>query len=235
MKGAETQAALKEAFAKTEEPMGWYFAGRLSNGREKFDFVKKSAEGGCSWGQVRYAWFFYDGELVEEDEKVYVEWLEKAANQNDPQALYYLGDWFRDKRVDKLKAVSYYGAAVELGWKYSMEPLAEMLRNGEGCAKDLRQAVIWGAKGNDLVNVFWKLLGDAERALKRGTTKELGCDFDQLCYSLGWGLYWHKYSPELVDDYFENSCLDYYCSCVELQQTSILTFLWSWNRPTGLK
>jgi hypothetical protein len=43
-----------EAFAKTEEPLGWYFAGKFSDGREKFDFYKKSAEGGCTWGQVRY-------------------------------------------------------------------------------------------------------------------------------------------------------------------------------------
>ena len=51
------ESVLKEAFVKTEEPLGWYFAGRLSYGREgKFDFLKKSAEGGCSWGQVWYGW-----------------------------------------------------------------------------------------------------------------------------------------------------------------------------------
>jgi TPR repeat protein len=81
--------AWKEAFAKTEEPMGWYFAGRLSEwrSREEFDFFKKSAEGGCSWGQVGYGKHFSRGEFVEEDKKVYVEWLEKAASQNNPEAM----------------------------------------------------------------------------------------------------------------------------------------------------
>jgi TPR repeat protein len=78
------KSALKETFAKTEEPLGWYFAGRLSNGREVVDFYKKSAEGGCSWGQAVYGWYFKQGDFVEKDEKVYVEWLEKAANQNNP-------------------------------------------------------------------------------------------------------------------------------------------------------
>jgi hypothetical protein len=34
---------------------------------------------------------------------------------------------------------------------------------------------------------------------------------------------------------FGNQCIDYYCSCVELQQKSIFTFLWFWNRTTGVK
>jgi hypothetical protein len=51
--------ALIEAFAKTEEPLGWYFVGKLSNfgTRERFDFYKKSAEGGCGWGQVVWGVF----------------------------------------------------------------------------------------------------------------------------------------------------------------------------------
>jgi hypothetical protein len=32
---------------------------------------------------------------------------------------------------------------------------------------------------------------------------------------------------------FCNRCLDYYCSSVELQQKSIVTFLLFWNRATG--
>jgi hypothetical protein len=58
---------------------------------------------------------------------------------------------------------------------------------------------------------------------------------------MGWGLYWHRYgtkswhilSKEIKA--FEEQCLDYYCSCVELQRKSIFTFLWCWNRTTGVK
>jgi hypothetical protein len=231
--------ALREAFAKTEEPLGWYFAGIFSSERERFDFCKKSAEGGCSWGQAEYGWCFRDGaDFVEKDMKVYVAWLEKAANQNNPEAIHRLGNWFRyGGGEDQERAVSHIRVAAELGWKNSMDWLAVMLRNGEGCAKDLRQATIWGAKGDSLA--FWAILRDARQAFESRTTTDLDCDFNQLCYALGWGLFWYQHGrwglAEHTDESkaFANSCLDFYCSCVELQQKSIFTFLLCWNRTTG--
>ena len=235
--------ALKEAFAKTEESLGWYFAANLSDGREEFDFSKKSADGGCSWGQCAYGWYFRDGvDFVEADEKVYVEWLEKAANQNNPSAMYWLGNWFRHEGRDKEKVVSFYRAGAELGWKGAMHSLAEMLRDGAGCEKDLRQAAIWGAKCTYESGVFWVLLADAKLTFEVGTLNDLDYDFNQLCYSLGWGLYWYQYDTTrwgLESDKEKasgNRCLDYYCSCVELQQKSIFTFLLCWNQTTrGVK
>jgi TPR repeat protein len=238
LKGVKMEEnALIEAFATRDEPLGWYLAGLLSNGRDELDFYKKSAEGGCSWGQVEYGWCFKRGEFVEKDEKVYVEWLEKAASQNNPEAMYWLGKWFQDERRDKQKAVSYYRDAAELGCENSMHLLAEMLRNGEGCAKDLRQAAIWSAKGDS--SVFWSVVGDACRGLKSGAKEDLGCDFDQFFCLLGWGLYWYQYGSEDWDEQddedqaFGSRCLDYYCSCVELQQKSVFTFLLCWTRTTG--
>jgi hypothetical protein len=131
------------------------------------------------------------------------------------------------------KAYSYHRAASELGWKVSMDSLAGMLRDGEGCSKDLRKAVIWSAqvKDADTIDVFWVILRDAREAFNE--KRHLGCDFDQLSYSLGWGLYWYQYDG--TKDLFVNRCLDYYCSCVELQQKSIFTFLLCWNRTVGVK
>jgi hypothetical protein len=231
------KSALKEAFAKTEEPLGWYFAGML--GRERFDFMKKSAEGGCSWGQMAYGSCFGSGWNVGKDEKVFVEWLEKAANQNNPRAMEWLGNWFREEtRGDvKERALSYYRAAAELGWKKSMNSLAGMLKDGVGCVKDLRQAVIWGAKVD--YYVFWDLLADAKRALESRATENLDCDFNQLCFSLGCGLYWYQYGTwdwndiSDEDQAFGERCLDLYCPCIELQQKSIFTFLLCWNQTTG--
>jgi hypothetical protein len=179
--------------------------------------------------------------FVEKDQKVYLGWLEKAANQNNPYAMQLLGDWFRQEGSDKEKAVSYYRTSAELGWENSMDLLARMLRDGEGCAKDLRQAVIWSAKCSDSY-VFWQLLEGARRAFESGATDDLDCDFNQLCYSLGWGLYWYLYEDEEWSKWqsdknkvFGNRCLDLYCSCVELLQKSIFTFLLCWNRTTGVK
>jgi hypothetical protein len=232
---------LKEAFAEKEEPLGWCFAGRLSRGREQLDFYKKSAERGCSWGQVAYGESFKDGwNVAKKDEKVYLAWLEKAANQKNPWAMELLGHWFLSAKGgnDKGKAASYFLAAAELGWKNSMYSLSKMLRDGDGCVKDLRQAAIWSAKGD--AEVFWEVLKEAERVLKSRATEDLDYDFNQLCYSLGWGLYWSVYgSGDWIwrsngeEKAFGNRCLDYYCSCVALQQKSIFTFLLCWNRTTG--
>jgi hypothetical protein len=89
--------------------------------------------------------------------------------------------------------------------------------------------------------VLWKRLGDAKKALESRAMEELDCDFNQLCYSLGWGMYWYYYGSEKwkeqndKDRVFGNRCLDYYCYCVELQQKSIFTFLLCWNRTMGVK
>jgi hypothetical protein len=230
--------AVKEVFAKTEEPLGWWFAGKLSDERESFDFYKKSAEGGCSWGHVEYGECFGRGVFVEKDKEVNLEWMEKAAKQNNPSAMQWLGYWFRREGGEKEKAMAYYRTAAELGWKFSMYLLAVILKNGEGCAKDLRQAVIWSAKGNN-AQVIWEALDSSKRAMERGTTGDLDCDFSQLCYSIGWGLYWYQYGNEHFkvkfheNQAFVERCLDFYCSCVELQQKSIFTFLLCWNRTTG--
>jgi hypothetical protein len=175
---------------------------------------------------------------VEKDEKVFVEWLEKAANQNNPLAMDWLGYWFRHEGGnDEEKALSCYWRAAELGWKPSMYCLAKMLEHGYGCEKDVRQAAIWGAKGDR--GVFWELLQDAQRAFENGTTEALDCDL--RCYLLGWGWFWYHHGTQrrmlLTKEKkaFVNLCLDYYCSCVELQQKSILTFLWFWNRSIGIK
>jgi TPR repeat protein len=238
LKGVEMKKiALKEAFAKTEEPLGWYFAGKFVKGRKRFDFYKKSAEGGCSWGQIEYAWYFKHGDIVEKDKKVYVEWLENAVAQNNPQAMELLGDLCGLERDDKEKAVSLFRAGAQLGWKGSMRGLADMLRKGEGCAKDLRRAAMWSAKGE--LNLFWDLLADAKRALQSGKTEDLDCGFNQLCYSLGWGMYWYQceiWNKQTDENKaFGSRCLDFYCSCIELQQESIFMFLLCWNRTTGVK
>jgi hypothetical protein len=240
VKDMEDRKGLKEAFVKMEEPLGWYFAGMFSYEREAFDFYKKSAEAGCSWGQFKYGTYFDGGWFVEADQKAYVEWLGKAAKQNNPKAMDWLGNWFRYDGGDEENAVSYYRTAAELGWKESIYSFADMLKWGEGCGKDLRQAVMWSAKGSNS-DAFWAVLGDARRVLESGATEDMDCDFNHLCFALGTGLFWdvygsekwNKQSDEMKD--FGERCLDYYCSCVDLQQESIFTFLWCWNRTTGVK
>jgi hypothetical protein len=224
---------LREAFAKTEKPLGWWFAGKFSYGREQLDFMKKSAEGGCSWGQLWIAQYFEpdeddDDERLGADENVFLGWLKKAANQKNPKALNCLGDWFREGE-EKEKAISLYRTAAELGWEESMGSLAVLLKS----RNSLREAIFWSAQASAFR--FWEQLEKTREASKRAT-EDLDCDFNQLCYTLGWGLYWYRYNANRHHDrVFVNTCLNYYCSCFELQQKSIFTFLWWWNRSGGVK
>ena len=165
----------------------------------------------------------------------------KRQVKNNPEAMYGLGDWFREEEWgnNKEKAVSYFRTASELGWRASMYDLAKMLRDGDGCAKDLRQALIWSAKGS-ASRVFWDVLDDARRALELETTEKLDCGFNQLCFALGWGLYWYEYETRIgnrrsEENVFGIHCLDFYCATMELQRESIFTFLLFWNRTVGVK
>jgi hypothetical protein len=236
------KSVLKEAFVKTEKPRGWCCAGRRSDRRERFDFYKNSAEAGCSWGQVEYGWYFEAGQIVEKDEKVYVEWLEKAAKRNNPGAIHRLGAWFRRKGGnEKAKELSHYRAAAALGWSLSMGWLARILKEGDGCERDFREAALWSVKGQ-YTDSFWRVLEEAQAAWEQDTLEEyLECDFHQLCYSLGWGVFWRMLGEDWErisfesEAFFAERCLDYYCSCVELQQKSIFTFLLCWNQTVGIK
>jgi hypothetical protein len=206
--------------------------------------MKKSAEGGCSWGQVEYGWYFNSGGgFVEKEEKAFEEWLEKAAKQNNVLAMDWLGFWFESDGEDIWKAVPLYRSAAELGWKQAMGNFARMLAKGKGCAKDWRQAAIWSAKANNLT-FFCCVFCDAYQETRQGSSAR---EFDRLCYSLGWGVYWYVSGVKEWNrlDYDEDefgrrcpeyhTCLDYYCSCVELQQKSIFTFLLFWNQTVGIK
>jgi hypothetical protein len=218
----------KEAFAQSEKPWGWYFAGYLSSGQERFDFCKKSAEGGCSWGQVEYGTYFDSGEdFVEQDEKVYMEWIEKAEKQNNPFAMELLGFRFRGEK----KALAYHRAAAELGSHGAAQHLANLFESGEGGVLDSREAIRWYSLTDSFG--FWLLL-EKEAC-------DLEGDFNQLCYMLGWGLYWYRYESKdwrrvcAADQEFATRCLDYYCSCVEVQQKSVVEFLLFWNQSVGTK
>jgi hypothetical protein len=234
------KGALKEAFDQTETPLGWYFAGMLEVQRKpelRFGFVKKSAEAGCSWGQVECGVFFRSGQypwVAQRNLTTFREWMEKAAKQSNPKAVFYLGKLIEEIE-QKEKSVPYYLAAAELGWKGSFYRLSSLLREGKHCPQDWRQALIWGAKCPKDKTQFWIILRDTLHA------KDLDCDFHQLCYSLGWGLYWYVYETEnwhrqsYESKNFGQHCLDYYCTCVELQRKSILTFLWWWKQMGLLK
>jgi hypothetical protein len=234
------ERAWKEAFAKTETPLGWYIAGKFSAwlSRERFDLLKKSAEAGCSWAQIDFGEYFQfsSSEFTEKDENAHGEWLKKAAAQDNRWAVFQLGVWF-DHQSEPKEAYSYFLRASELGHRFSNFCLGEKCILGDGCDQDLRQGLIWSAQSDDDSHVWMELKSVALAYL----ADEMENNFNEVCHALGWGLYWYLYGISNCkdgDEYvqaFGGRCLEYYCSCVELQQKSIFTFLWFWNRTTGIK
>jgi hypothetical protein len=70
----------------------------------------------------------------------------------------------------------------------------------------------------------------------------LGCDFSELCFELGKGLYFSIYdSAAWKSDLnsrwkdFGEKVLDYYVAAVNLQMQAVFCFLVVWNRLTGVK
>ena len=141
----ENREAIVKAFAETESPLGYYFAGELCewDSRERFGNMKKSSDGGCSWGQVEYACYFDPGnyrQLVEKDKKMYLELIEKAAAQNNPKAILWRGlEHQNEENIEE--ALVDYRLAAELGWQHAKRNLSVMFYDADGVEKDLVQAV----------------------------------------------------------------------------------------------
>jgi hypothetical protein len=225
--------ALKEAFLKTESPLGWYFAGALS--REEHvqkELWRTSAEKGCPWGQVAYGREDYEDNFAfgedeeEEREKLYLTWLKKAGN--NAFALCRLGVWHFDGR-DRDLGAQYLRAASDLGWRTANLFLAKIAMDKNDVFELLRNLAL-GRSGT----IFSRL-----KEVSESEGLYLQHDLNRVCYTLGWGFFWHLYETavweraEEEEQIFANRCLDYYCSCVEIQRDSIFTFLLCWNQMTG--
>jgi hypothetical protein len=140
-------------------------------------------------------------------------------SQNNPVALNTLASWHRfSQNGCKKTSRSLYLRAAEQGWVDSTQTVA-LLALDEG---DLREAITMGASVR--TGSFWVCYNKLEKN-------------NEISYQLGWGLYWYMYGTNgwlvIKGKSFGNRCIDYYCSCVELQKKSIFTFLQFWNQTTG--
>jgi hypothetical protein len=216
-------SAIKEVLVETEQPLGWYFAGEFSfwNSAQRFDFHKKSAEGGCSWGQVRYAEYFEEGEggFVKQSDAKFREWLNKAADQNNGWAKSQLAQFGPPSEAEAVQI-----AAFTLGWKAAADILSDL-------SSDFHTGLNWAAKG--VSNCFYEYLSDQFNADDRDP---------HCCYLLGRGLYFYQYESEFWNNHldsltlaFGEECLGFFCDCIDLQQASVFTFLMFWNRAVGIK
>jgi hypothetical protein len=80
---------LFEAFSEAETPLGCYLAGmqpEYAFSAASEELIRMSAEGGCKWGQYVYS---LNSNVRISGEKRF--WLEKAAQNHHPAALFALG------------------------------------------------------------------------------------------------------------------------------------------------
>jgi hypothetical protein len=229
---------INSAFGGLEDPLAWVFAGDFCqySSSARFDFYRRSAEAGCSEGQVSYADYFTkygaDGFVVKSEE-VYVEWLEKAANQNNTRAMAALA-YFYEQKGDFNLMWDFLLTAAELGNLHSMARIGSGYERGVGRPADLCEAMRWYFKGNQ------KRAYRIVRDILEGKMEICG-NVDQFSYCLGAGLYWHGHGMPMYNRLpletraVLEKMLEFYCLNVGLQQQSLLTFLMFWNRRSNVK
>ena len=134
---------------------------------------RKAAEQGNATAQRRlgasYLAWYLDGEVIpkdptrnpslslEEDTKLGVEWLRKAAEKGDVEAQYILGSYFDDAGLEILinqadapirtaESIKWYRKAAEQGYADAQNALGLAYDDGKGVPKDAVQAVLWFRK-----------------------------------------------------------------------------------------
>ena len=112
-----------------------------------------------------------------------------------------------------------------------------------GCILDIDAGTIsYTLNGTNLGVAFQAVHPEATEAIFPAFTLQGGPHWVRLgrrelkyqpddCRLFGTSKKWNE--QDGLDQGFGHRCLDYYCSCVELQQKSIFTFLLHWNRTTG--
>jgi tetratricopeptide (TPR) repeat protein len=215
---------IRRCWLKSDDPRGLYFAGWLSRKKDRLDCFQRSSDGKFSWAQVELAQYYRygTGGFFQPDEETFLELLKQAAEQNNnPWALFQLGEYFRRNGEDLDQAGAYFLRAAELGW--SPKGLLSIIDRGR--LLNTSEAAIWTARSESIL--FWDVL-------KHFADSNMNDDLQ--CYALGWGLYWYMFeAPGWEHTAFAGTCLDFYIDTVELQQRSIFTFLWFWNEVVGVK
>lgn len=116
---------------------------------ESLGLCQKAAEKGEAWGQNGFGTMLLLGWGGTRDEKKAIQWFEKAANQNFPEAQYNLALIYR-KGVYGVPenvaiAINWLQKAADLGYAKAQYRLGWLLEKGqdEGVKKDLKQAAKW--------------------------------------------------------------------------------------------
>ena len=112
---------------------------------EYFDAISALAEAGDAEAMLILFSYYHNGYYVEKDKKKGLEWISKAANQGNSEALWCLGDRYRlDKEIEDLdKALELYHKSADQGNSDGQWLWGFMYYTGCGVQKNYATAAKW--------------------------------------------------------------------------------------------
>ena len=155
--GIGTPFSIKEAMkyyemaAKQNNTMGMTNLANLYLRENKLKKAKplllKAAEKEYGYAQYLLAMNFFD--LYSENNKEALFWLERAASNDEPHALYQLGLYYAEK-ADLAKSIQYYQRAAELNYGDALLELSYIYGEGIGVEQDDDKALFFLKKVAEL-------------------------------------------------------------------------------------
>ena len=157
--GIGTSLSIKEAMkyyemaAKQNNTLGMTNLADLYNQEDKLKKAKpllvKAAEKEHGYAQYLLAMNFFD--LYSENNKEALFWLEKAANHDEPEALFQLGVYYSEGN-DLAKSIKYYQRAAELNHADAALELSYIYDEGSIVEQDEDKALFFLKKSAELGN-----------------------------------------------------------------------------------
>ena len=137
----ENQQSIEQAF---EQALDAYKAGNFAEAAGQWLAL---AEDGCAPAQRALGSLYERGQGVEKNAANAFEWTKKAAEQNDPVAMFNLA-CYHDKgfgvKKNQQTALTWYRKAAEYGHPEAAALIASLIETGDrGLEKDMDEAVRW--------------------------------------------------------------------------------------------
>lgn len=137
----ENQQSIEQAF---EQALDAYKAGNFAEAAGQWLAL---AEDGCAPAQRALGSLYERGQGVEKNTANAFEWTKKAAEQNDPVAMFNLA-CYHDKgfgvKKNQQTALTWYRKAAEYGHPEAAALIASLIETGDrGLEKDMDEAVRW--------------------------------------------------------------------------------------------
>ena len=175
----ENQQSIEQAF---EQALDAYKAGNFAEAAGQWLAL---AEDGCAPAQRALGSLYERGQGVEKNTANAFEWTKKAAEQNDPVAMFNLA-CYHDKgfgvKKNQQTALTWYRKAAEYGHPEAAALIASLIETGDrGLEKDMDEAVRWYQIAANRGNV----LAMGRLAVQHRYRRSAGCGLRLPVFSQG--------------------------------------------------